>query len=649
MALPSFRNPPQTPPSMSRSRSERSLQGESGGRGSSSPFVSSGNSNPNFNPVKLTTKSASFSSRTSNIDSRLPKPPKPPDKPLMPYMRYSRKVWDEVKVRHPDLKLSEIAKVIGQMWRDLSDSEKQFYLDEYDTEKQAYHESMKNYHNSQAYQAWVAAKGRLAAEQALEEEEEKQAHAESKRKRESKQEERGSRISIQPADDDDDQDDGFSVKHIAHARYLRNHRLINEVLGELVVPDIRTVVTTGRMGVLKKQVQSLTMHQTKLEAELQQIEEKHQAKKRKFTEGSEQFHDEYKKLCENKPQVTDEMFQNMISKAKEELKQKQQEMLAKQEEDRKKQALLAEERQKCDAERQRMEEEEKVRRETEEQMNKQHQEAVQQMNAEQGIQEPVNPMNGEGEALKQNGESNMNGGPRNDGPDTTTTGEAEDDEDDDSVGTQEYDDLDGIQRAENITQSEDMEAMNRSEESMEAEESSSPSVNRRVKDDGRPRPFKCDSCDKAFKLKHHLLEHSRLHSGERPYECTSCGKKFRHSGSYSQHVNNRSKFCRVEGAMGSCMPVSPTAGSPGSASGPDGLSPKSAQRSKSKLAAGRKTKEFGETDETAEPPALTKLNTVVESSSSNGTVNADPPPSNGTATETKPAESVEPQPAIENE
>lgn len=72
------------------------------------------------------------------------------------------------------------------------------------------------------------------------------------------------------------------------------------------------------------------MFQTKLEAELQQIEEKHQAKKRKFIDGSEQFHEEYKKLCENKPQITDDMFQNMITKAKDELKLKQQEMLAKQ-------------------------------------------------------------------------------------------------------------------------------------------------------------------------------------------------------------------------------------------------------------------------------------------------------------------------------
>lgn len=111
-----------------------------------------------------------------------------------------------------------------------------------------------------------------------------------------------------------------------------------------------------------------------------------------------------------------------------------------------------------------------------------------------------------------------------------------------------------------------------------------------VKDDGQPRPFKCEVCDKAFKLKHHLLEHSRLHSGERPYECSTCGKKFRHSGSYSQHVNNRSKDC--QGSMGSGLspgvPVSPSATV---ASGTEGHSPKVAHKSKAKVNAGRKTKE----------------------------------------------------------
>ncbi|CAG9823314.1 unnamed protein product [Phaedon cochleariae] len=58
------------------------------------------------------------------------------------------------------------------------------------------------------------------------------------------------------------------------------------------------------------------------------------------------------------------------------------------------------------------------------------------------------------------------------------------------------------------------------------------------------RPHKCNECPKAFKHKHHLTEHKRLHSGEKPFQCSKCLKRFSHSGSYSQHMNHRYSYCK---------------------------------------------------------------------------------------------------------
>nr|CDP94618.1 BMA-ZAG-1, isoform c [Brugia malayi] len=53
------------------------------------------------------------------------------------------------------------------------------------------------------------------------------------------------------------------------------------------------------------------------------------------------------------------------------------------------------------------------------------------------------------------------------------------------------------------------------------------------------RKFKCSECPKAFKFKHHLKEHIRIHSGEKPFQCPHCQKRFSHSGSYSSHMSSK--------------------------------------------------------------------------------------------------------------
>ncbi|CAL1543040.1 unnamed protein product [Lymnaea stagnalis] len=478
----------------------------------------------------------------------------------MPYMRYSRKVigkvWEQVKAQNPDLKLWEIGKIIGQMWRDLSDHDKQEFQEEYEVEKVQYTESLKAYHNSPAYQAWVAAK----AEREAVDEDEPVARPErpptSAQKPSSKREGshlynelygfqsskgEGSRISILPNEDDEDVEDGFTTKHIAQARYLRNHRLINEIFSDTVVPDVRSVVTEARMTVLKRQVQSLTMHQKKLEGELHQIEEKHEQKKRKFMESSEAFHQDLKRLCENKPQITDEMFNNMVAKAvKEEMRLRMQQMANQQQDEERK---------------------------------RQHPQGADdiQMGVERQQEVALAPsstlVNGNHEPMEVDKNANLTPSQMMSGKDNpvlmtpamdthasdTATPSPPPVQPSEEMGTNTTPEKSGTESPGTPSTAGSERELN-GEKDMWQQKSkagktkklktseASPNKKEKIdKGDKNSRKFLCDVCNKAFKQRHHLTEHKRLHSGEKPFRCTYCDKRFSHSGSYSQHMKYRCK------------------------------------------------------------------------------------------------------------
>ncbi|CAK9295824.1 unnamed protein product [Gordionus sp. m RMFG-2023] len=112
-------------------------------------------------------------------------------------------------------------------------------------------------------------------------------------------------------------DDSFEKysKRISSYRFNRNTRLMLEIFSEVCVPDTRTIVTSQRMAVLKRQVLSLNSHQKKLETELDDIKQKFKIKKDLIKSSSEAFHKKLQQNCQFKPM--DEMYGQIVMRMRE--------------------------------------------------------------------------------------------------------------------------------------------------------------------------------------------------------------------------------------------------------------------------------------------------------------------------------------------
>ncbi|XP_051895102.1 uncharacterized protein LOC127583295 isoform X2 [Pristis pectinata] len=86
------------------------------------------------------------------------KPPKdftPPRAPTTGYVLFLNEQRAKLKIEHPELPFTEITKLLGTQWSQLSQEGKQKYIDEAEKDKRRYIEELKAYQNSEAYQAFL--------------------------------------------------------------------------------------------------------------------------------------------------------------------------------------------------------------------------------------------------------------------------------------------------------------------------------------------------------------------------------------------------------------------------------------------------------------------------------------------------------------
>ena len=170
------------------------------------------------------------------------RPQKIPEPPLNPYMRFSRKNWNKARQENVERPLWDISRIVAQMWKDLSEGERNEYQQQYEHDRMEYEKVMKtvsqNYNN---------------AHLALQKRAQKQANASGRR-----QEQPNPGVVIQPVIDEDPYE--VTPRRLAAMRFERNQRLALELFNGQPMPDVRIFVAPQRIESLRKQGDNLDNH-----------------------------------------------------------------------------------------------------------------------------------------------------------------------------------------------------------------------------------------------------------------------------------------------------------------------------------------------------------------------------------------------------
>lgn len=219
-----------------------------------------------FNKTKIGYAS---SMKNNTYDSGvISKPLRAPEKPLLPNIKYHHRIVEHVRERFPELRNSEISKVITNMWQDLPEKEKQVYKDEYENEKKAYHEVLKIYQSSNSFQGYGRGRGRVDTDDMYD--------------KQLKRENTTGSIFLEALVDESGEMD-YSVKHASGYRFGMCHRLMSDILSDMnTVPTGEGIVTSTKLDSKRRQVEILNKHCNNLSKDVIELEKKHEAKKRKW-------------------------------------------------------------------------------------------------------------------------------------------------------------------------------------------------------------------------------------------------------------------------------------------------------------------------------------------------------------------------------
>jgi len=219
-----------------------------------------------FNKTKIGYAS---SMKNNNYDSGVvSKPIRAPEKPLLPNLKYHHRIVEKVRNRYPELRNSEITKIITNMWQDLPEKDKQVYKDEYENEKKAYHEVLKIYQSSNSFQGYGRGRGRGDTDDLYD--------------KQLKRENTTGSIFLEALVDESGEMD-YSVKHTSCYRFSMCHRLMSDILSDTnTVPTGEGIVTSTKLDSKRRQVEILNKHCNNLSKDVIELEKKHEAKKRKW-------------------------------------------------------------------------------------------------------------------------------------------------------------------------------------------------------------------------------------------------------------------------------------------------------------------------------------------------------------------------------